>query len=223
MKKMFLFLALALIFLSTSFASAADDSQMQNILRRLDNLEKENKQLKQKVEILTNQLTEREDVFVESVKEDIKSDIQSTVSTSTAASLHKNEKEGWFTKAQVSWLKPGGLDNIDFAVMGNNDDDESSAADETVFCQLDDYNQCFEWINLRESLVDSLSSTCVDDGGVVVDSCPTENRIGTCEESGGPSPDLLNHFYLPSGQDPDDYAALKEEACTDAGGVWTPV
>jgi hypothetical protein len=104
-------------------------------------------------------------------------------------------------------------------------DDPDDEADHMVACQLDAVDQCFEWINLRESLVDSLSSTCVDDdGGVIVDSCPTENLVGICEELGNdPAPDLLNHFYLPAGEDPVDYSVAKGEACVDAGGVWDPV
>ncbi len=104
------------------------------------------------------------------------------------------------------------------------DADEALPENETVSCRLDAVDQCFEWINLPASLVDSLESTCDDDGGVVVGACPTDNRIGTCEEVGdGPEPDLLNHFYLPAGQDAVTYTAAKEAACTDAGGVWDPV
>jgi hypothetical protein len=102
--------------------------------------------------------------------------------------------------------------------------DDSSDDHETVACQLDAFNQCVEWIDLSGAQVDSLRSTCVDDdGGEVVDACPTENMVGTCKEGGdGPEPDARNHFYLPPGQDPVTYAATKEQACTDAGGVWVP-
>ncbi len=101
---------------------------------------------------------------------------------------------------------------------------EPSEDTQTVACQLDAFNQCLEWIELSGSLVDSLSDTCVeDDGGQVVDACPSANRIGTCEDKGGFEPDSLNHFYLPEGEDdPEGYAALKEAACVDSGGVWVP-
>ncbi|MGD8940911.1 MAG: hypothetical protein PVJ72_16110 [Gammaproteobacteria bacterium] len=117
---------------------------------------------------------------------------------------------------------------IGFVFIGcsNEDNSSSNTANKVVACKLDDFNQCFEWINLTDPLVDSLSSTCVnDDNGIIVDSCPTENLIGICEELDDPmTPDLLNYFYSSkTGIDPIYYASLKEQACTDAGGVWSPV
>jgi hypothetical protein len=95
--------------------------------------------------------------------------------------------------------------------------------DATVACRLDSFNQCLEWINLSDSQVDSLKATCTnDDGGEVIAACPTENIVGTCEDSGGREPDSLNHFYLPTGQDPATYAASKQQACESSGGVWNP-
>ena len=105
-------------------------------------------------------------------------------------------------------------------------DSNNDKANNVVACRLDAFNQCFEWVNLPGSLVDSLQSTCVnDDNGILVDACPTENMIGICEEVGDPViPDLLNFFYLsPTATDPVAYASLKEQACIDAGGNWTPV
>ena len=105
-------------------------------------------------------------------------------------------------------------------------DSTGDAANKIVACKLDDFNQCFEWINLTDLLVDSLSSTCVnDDNGIIVDSCPTENVIGICEElNDSNTPDLMNYFYMSqSGIDPVYYASLKEQGCIDAGGIWNPV
>lgn len=104
---------------------------------------------------------------------------------------------------------------IGFFVTGCGSDDGSN---NIVACDLP-VDQCFEWINLTDQLVVSLSSTCVnDDSGVIIDSCPTENLIGICEEIGDPvTPDLLNYFY----SDP-SLAAIKEQACINAGGVWVP-
>lgn len=104
--------------------------------------------------------------------------------------------------------------------------DSSGRTNKYVACRLDSFNQCFEWINLTDPMVSSLSSTCVnDDNGVIVESCPTVNLIGICEELNDPNtPDLLNFFYLsPTAIDPVAYALIKEQACTDAGGNWTPV
>ncbi|KPJ95260.1 MAG: hypothetical protein AMJ53_03145 [Gammaproteobacteria bacterium SG8_11] len=112
-----------------------------------------------------------------------------------------------------------------FTGCSNEDSNEGNTANKIVACKLDDFNQCFEWINLADALVDSLSSTCVnDDNGIIVESCPTENVIGICEELDDPiTPDLLNYFYLPlSGIDPIYYAGVKEQACIEAGGVWEP-
>lgn len=106
---------------------------------------------------------------------------------------------------------------IGFFVAGCGSDDSSG---NIVACDLLQFNQCFEWINLSDPLVDSLRSTCInDDGGVIIDSCPTENLIGICEKLDDPegSPDLLNHFY----SDP-SLADEKEQACIGSGGVWVP-
>ena len=115
---------------------------------------------------------------------------------------------------------------IAYAFTGCSNGDNSDTANNIVACKLDDFNQCFEWINLSDVLVDSLSSTCVnDDNGIIVESCPTENVIGVCEQIDDPiTPDLLNYFYSSqSGIDPIYYASLKEQGCIDAGGVWNPV
>lgn len=104
---------------------------------------------------------------------------------------------------------------IGFVVTGCGSDDTS--ASNIVACDLPN-DQCFEWINLTDQLVVSLSATCVNpDGGVIIDSCPTENLIGICEELDDPggAPDLLNHFYSDPSQ-----AGVKEQACIDAGGIW---
>ncbi len=110
---------------------------------------------------------------------------------------------------------------LGFTLGGCGDEDETG----TLSCELATFNQCFEWVGLSDQEVDSLGSTCVnDDGGVILESCPTENRIGTCEEVGDPRiPDLLNHFYLPSGQDEATYTSAKQVSCTEAGGDWKPV
>lgn len=108
---------------------------------------------------------------------------------------------------------------------GSSGDQDAGTAsnDGTLSCQLDAFHQCAEWVHLSATLVSSLAQTCVDDdGGVVVDSCPTADRIGTCEQlDDPPTPDLLNHFYLsPTASDPVAYTAAKEQACIDAGGTW---
>ena len=103
---------------------------------------------------------------------------------------------------------------IGFFVTGCGSDD---GAGNIVACDLQQFNQCFEWINLTDALVPSLSSTCVnDDAGIIVDSCPTQNLIGICQELGDPggAPDLLNYFY----SDPD---GTVEENC-NIDGVWVP-
>ena len=113
---------------------------------------------------------------------------------------------------------------IGYAFTGCSNKDNT--ANNIVACRLDDFNQCFEWINLTDALVDSLSSTCVnDDNGIIVKSCPADNVIGVCEQLDDPvTPDLLNYFYSSTtGIDPVYYASLKEQACIDAGGVWSPV
>ena len=110
---------------------------------------------------------------------------------------------------------------IGFFVTGCGSDDGAS---NIVACDLPQFNQCAEWINLTDALVVSLSATCVNtgnsgDSGVIIDACPTENLIGICEELDNPggAPDRLNYFYSDPSQ-----AVIKEEACIDAGGVWVP-
>ena len=108
----------------------------------------------------------------------------------------------------------------------SSDNDQDDTANKIVACRLDDFNQCFEWINLTDAMVDSLSATCVnDDNGIIVEACSTENLIGICEQiDDPPTPDLLNYFYLsPTTSDPVAYANQREQGCIDAGGNWTPV
>jgi len=105
-------------------------------------------------------------------------------------------------------------------------DGSGAGTSNVVACNLNDVDQCFEWVNLSNLMVNSLSSTCVnDDNGTIIDACPSENLIGICEEiDDSPQPDLLNYFYMdPLHADPDEFKLQKEQACIDAGGNWVPV
>ena len=107
---------------------------------------------------------------------------------------------------------------ICLTLAGCSDSDSGSDDSDngTVACNMASYNQCYIEINLSDASVASSESDCVDNSGTVIESCSTDNQIGSCEELDDPagSPDRITYFYSPATE------SAKEQLCTDAGGVW---
>ena len=77
-----------------------------------------------KIKSLENKLTASEAKTVATVVAEVEDKIKPGVTT--AAGLNKDEKAGWFTKAEGSMLKPGGLDDIDYVAKQHPADSEGS-------------------------------------------------------------------------------------------------
>jgi hypothetical protein len=91
----------------------------------------------------------------------------------------------------------------------------SSGNLEKLYCLLEDsageVTGCDEH-SVPAAALEASEDACTSDGGMVVDSCPSANRVGRCSLVMGA---LIIHYYEPD--DPVD----AEEMCTALGGTWT--
>lgn len=69
-----------------------------------------------------------------------------------------------------------------------------------------------EALTTPEPAVDAVRQACTDEGGTVVDACPSDGRVGRCTLVMGT---MVLHYY-----EPDDPAEI-ETMCTALGGTWT--
>ncbi len=75
---------------------------------------------------------------------------------------------------------------------------------------------CTEIDEVDSSQSDAAAASCKQQGGVVVDSCPSEGDLGVCVfTSGGITGDV--HFYSEGGVT----AAIAKTACDQLKGSWT--
>ena len=89
--------------------------------------------------------------------------------------------------------------------------------------------ECMEYVRPRSDLSrSSIFAQCRDGGGVIVDACPTENLIGTCERATDPrQPTSLSErvrmktYFEPGGVNPPDAGRLRKQ-CDAGAGIWTP-
>jgi hypothetical protein len=88
---------------------------------------------------------------------------------------------------------------------------------------------CLEYVHPRlEELRVAILAQCRDGGGVIVDACPTENLLGTCERTTDPrNPTTLSEkvrmktYFQPGGLNPPNAERLHKQ-CDTGAGIWSP-
>lgn len=101
---------------------------------------------------------------------------------------------------------------------GSGDDDDD-AAGATISCQVESAGnavQCLEY-TVPPSAVSATRDGCTVGGGMLVPSCPKQDRIGTCTLHAGGGVMLVTHYYT-GGLMPDS----AERICSGSGGTFTP-
>jgi hypothetical protein len=104
-----------------------------------------------------------------------------------------------------------------FLGCGGGDDDEDDGA--TISCRVESAGnalQCLEY-TVPPDAVAATRDGCTAGGGMLVTSCPKENRIGTCTMHPGGGLTLVTHYY--SGGLTTDTA---EQLCSGGGGTFEP-
>ena len=101
---------------------------------------------------------------------------------------------------------------------------------QVVSCKVPNgsHAMCMEYVRPRSDLLrSSILAECRDGGGLIVDACPVEGLVGTCERATDPSkPTSLSErvrmktYFQNGGVNPPDVARLKEH-CLKGAGEWT--
>jgi hypothetical protein len=119
-------------FLLAPIGTAMADGPTGNTQADIQKLFKIIEAQQKKIEALEKKVEQYEEMMPETAREVAKEEIKPlmTARPMAKAGLHEDEKEGWFTMASISMMRPGGLDNIDYAVRQHpTDPDEGSIGD----------------------------------------------------------------------------------------------
>ena len=103
------------------------------------------------------------------------------------------------------------------AGCGGGDDDDAAAA--TISCRVESPGnavQCQEY-TVPPDAVTATRDGCTAGGGMLVASCPKEDRIGSCTLHVGGGITLVTRYYS-GGLTPD----TAQQICTGTGGTFTP-
>ena len=113
-------------------------------------------------------------------------------------------------KRVVSLLLAGAL-----GCSGGDDDDGASGG---WGCDLiADSNACIQYSGSQWSGDQraTYEAECTDDGGTVVDACPSSDLAGTCVQFEGTAAETVQYYYT------DADVETAAELCTASGGTWS--
>lgn len=128
--RIFCAVLIAVFFLSVSGLALAEkpSGDTQKDIKRLFEIISEQKKIIQSqqktIQQLEGKLAEKEEEAVERIASAVKEEV--TPEVTTAATVHGQEEPGWFTTAAFSFMKPGGLDDINFVSMQHPSDSEGT-------------------------------------------------------------------------------------------------